>query len=302
MRKHENRCPKVTSLLPSNRQSNPVPPRTWNNPETFFNDRSKDHGKQPARGVLDETLVPLVPVDCQETKDRAQRILEGLQHDRDSRVQNHSLFLEDLKELGILGGSSEDNKYISMPFEDVHRLVTTMKMAEFILNERIQARRKAKLDISSFNLMRNTVLTCLRCLLKSREQSTSSLESTHSNQWELSKEESHALSKARSCSRHCCLQGRWIGWHSFPYINPNLEVRKGTLSVFSELQAACSSQKTLRELYFHHHDDKKLPENRIRGARSDLGERLTKAAVALTGLTLGNDLQKRNSEATKCRQ
>jgi hypothetical protein len=32
-----------------------------------------------------------------------------------------------------------------MAFEDVHRLVTTMRMAEVILNERVQTRRKAKM-------------------------------------------------------------------------------------------------------------------------------------------------------------
>ncbi len=34
-----------------------------------------------------------------------------------------------------------------MPFEDVHRLVTTMRMADVILNDRIQNKRKAKLEI-----------------------------------------------------------------------------------------------------------------------------------------------------------
>ncbi len=34
-----------------------------------------------------------------------------------------------------------------MPFEDVHRLTTTMRMAEIILNERIQNKSKAKLEL-----------------------------------------------------------------------------------------------------------------------------------------------------------
>ena len=32
-----------------------------------------------------------------------------------------------------------------MPFEDVHRLVTTMRMAELILNDRVQVNRKDKM-------------------------------------------------------------------------------------------------------------------------------------------------------------
>ncbi len=112
--------------------------------QDLSNDRSKDQGKQPARSGLHEVFVPFVPSDCQKTDDSAQKILKNLQRNRDSRVQNHSLLIDDLKELGMFGELSEDNNYINMPFEDVHRLVTTMKMAEFILNERVQARRKAK--------------------------------------------------------------------------------------------------------------------------------------------------------------
>jgi hypothetical protein len=61
---------------------------------------------------------------------------------------------------------------------------------------------------------------------------------------------------------------------------------RGTLSVFSELRAAYSSQRTLHELYFHHHDKKQLFEKRIRGAMHDLGDRLAKVAVAPTGSAL----------------
>jgi hypothetical protein len=68
-----------------------------------------------------------------------------------------------------------------------------------------------------------------------------------------------------------------MNWLATLSIDPDLEVRRRTLSVFSELQAAYVSQKTLHELHFHLHDDKKLLETRIRGAMSDLGERLTKA-------------------------
>jgi hypothetical protein len=76
---------------------------------------------------------------------------------------------------------------------------------------------------------------------------------------------------------------RVMDWLAQLSIDRHLEIRRGTLSAFSELQAACSSQKTLHELHFHHHDDKKFLQTRIRGAMSDLGERLTEVAVAPTG-------------------
>ncbi len=94
-----------------------------------------------------------MPPDYQESDDNAQKILENLQRDRDSRVQYHSLLLDDLRELGMFGELSEDNNYINMSFEDGHRLVTTMKMAYVILNERVQARRKAKLDDIKFQII-----------------------------------------------------------------------------------------------------------------------------------------------------
>jgi hypothetical protein len=49
---------------------------------------------------------------------------------------------------------------------------------------------------------------------------------------------------------------RVVTWLAKIFIDPNAETRRGTLSVFSELRAAYSSQRTLLELYFHHHDEK----------------------------------------------
>jgi hypothetical protein len=46
----------------------------------------------------------------------------------------------------MTGDLSRDERYLSLPFEDVHRLVTTMRMAEVILNERVHNRRKAKIS------------------------------------------------------------------------------------------------------------------------------------------------------------
>jgi hypothetical protein len=107
------------------------------------NDQSDDQGKQAAHSGQAE---PLVPRNCQKTDDRAQKILDNLQRDRETIVQNHSLILDDLKELGMHGELSEDQNYVTMSFEDVHRLVTTMKMANVILNERVKDRRRAKID------------------------------------------------------------------------------------------------------------------------------------------------------------
>jgi hypothetical protein len=56
-----------------------------------------------------------------------------------------------------------------------------------------------------------------------------------------------------------------------------------------------SSQKTLHELYFHLHDDKKLFEARVRGAMADLGEQVTKVATA----PLGGAIQKRQNIANE---
>ncbi len=52
------------------------------------------------------------------------------------QVQNPSLLIDDLKELGMYGELSDDNDYI---------LVLTMRMAELILNDRVQSNRKDKI-------------------------------------------------------------------------------------------------------------------------------------------------------------
>ncbi len=73
---------------------------------------------------------------------------------------------------------------------------------------------------------------------------------------------------------------RAVTWLTMLSIDPKMETRRGTLSVFSDLQAAYSSEPTLHALlYFHHHEDKQLLENRVRGAMHDLEDRLAKVAV-----------------------
>ena len=42
-----------------------------------------------------------------------------------------------------------------------------------------------------------------------------------------------------------------IDWLARLSIDPDLETRRATLAIFSELQAAYSSERTLHELYFH---------------------------------------------------
>ncbi len=80
--------------------------------------------------------------------------------------------------------------------------------------------------------------------------------------------------------------------------NPtNTETRRGTLSVFSELQAVYSSQRTLHELYFHQHDEKQVLEKTICGAMNDLGELLSKVAAAING----SAIQKRQNVAKELR-
>ncbi len=46
----------------------------------------------------------------------------------------------------MAGELSDDSQYLTMAFEDVHRLVTTMRMAEVTWNERVQNSEKAKIN------------------------------------------------------------------------------------------------------------------------------------------------------------
>ena len=87
------------------------------------------------------------PDDSHETDKDASKFLTRTSRDSEKRLEKPSLLLEDLKDLGMYGELSEDQSYITMPFKDVHRLVTTMRMSEIILNERIQNKRKVKLEL-----------------------------------------------------------------------------------------------------------------------------------------------------------
>jgi hypothetical protein len=76
-----------------------------------------------------------------------------------------------------------------------------------------------------------------------------------------------------------------IDWLARLSIAPDLEIRRATLAVFSELQASYSSQRTLHELYFHQHDDKKQLEERVRSVMSDLEERIVNVSIRAGSVT-----------------
>ena len=55
------------------------------------------------------------------------------------------MLLDDLKELGMAGELSDDSKFVTMSFEDCHRLVMTMRMADLILIDTVQSDRKDRI-------------------------------------------------------------------------------------------------------------------------------------------------------------
>jgi hypothetical protein len=258
--------------------------------QDLSDDRSEDQGNRAARSGQD---VPLMPPNCQATDDHAQKILDNLQSGRESRIQNHSLIINDLKELRMFGELSEDHDYVTMPFEDVHRLVTTMKMANVILNERVQVRRRAKIAEITAQLDAEHCPN-MQSLLVELEKAKHELTLNHSFQ-SMGDFEGVACTLEGSVLFETLLISRAMDWLACLSLDPDSEVRRGTLSVLSELRAPYSSQRTLQELYFHLHDDKKLLETRVRGAMADLGERVTKVAVAPTG----GAIQKRQNIANE---
>jgi hypothetical protein len=172
-----------------------------------------------------------------------------------SRFQDRSLLLQDLQELGMVGEFSHDECYVSLSFEDVHRLVTTMRMAELILNERVQTRRKAKIAKIKTQLDAEHCpnMSALFVELERAKQSLTQKHSFHS----IGAFEASSHDFEGDILFETMMIARAVTWLASLSIDPNAETRGGTLSVFSELRAAYSSQRTLHELYFHHHDVKK---------------------------------------------
>jgi hypothetical protein len=235
----------------------------------------------------------LFPSDTYETDDRAKKVLANLQREQKSRVQSPSLLIDDLKELGMYGELSDDNWYINMPFEDVHRLVMTMRMAELIVNDRVQSNRKDKMAQIKAQLDadcgHNTA-----ALLAEFHRAKSALTQKHSFR-SVGAFEADAYDLGGLIIFETMMLTRAIDWIATLSIDPRAEIRRGTIAVFSELQSAYTSQRTLHELYFHQHDDKKLLEERVRGAMSDVGERTTRVAVNPSG----GVIQKRHNIATE---
>ncbi len=84
----------------------------------------------------------IFPTNSHESDKTAKKLLKGSQRETTSRFQDRPLLLEDLKGLGMAGDLSDDGQHLTMTLEDVHHLVTTMRMAEVILNERVQNSQK----------------------------------------------------------------------------------------------------------------------------------------------------------------
>ena len=220
------------------------------------------------------------PDDSHETDKDASKSLTKISRDSEKRLEKPSLLLEDLRDLGMYGELSEDQSYITMPFKDVHRLVTTMRMSEIILNERIQNKRKAKLDLLKAQLDASDCENT-SALLVQLERAKAALAQKYSFQSVGMFGDEPVIDLEGVIYFETLLLARSIDWLARLSINPDSETRRGTLAVFAELQAAYSiTQSSLHELYFHQYDDKKLLETRIRGAMSDVGERLIRVAVA----------------------
>ena len=221
----------------------------------------------------------LFPTDSHETDEHAKRFLAKLSSDSKKRNQKPSLLLDDLRELGMFGELSEDQNHITMPFEDVHRLVTTMRMTEVILNERIQCKRKAKLDFLTSQLNASECNN-MPALLAELEKTKAALKQKYSFQQVGVFGNEPVIELEGIIHFETLLLARAIDWLARLSIDPDSEARRGTLSVFSELKAAYSAQSSLHELYFHQYDDKKALEDRVRGAMSDVGERLKRVSAA----------------------
>ncbi len=120
-------------------------PKTLSEEDQVGSSASTELGLGSDGRPLREPEGGIFPTGSHELDTTAKSFLTGLQHEMNSRFQDRSLLLQDLQELGMVVDLSQDERYVSLPFEDVHRLVTTMRMAELILNERVQTRRKAKM-------------------------------------------------------------------------------------------------------------------------------------------------------------
>ena len=232
----------------------------------------------------EEPIDSSFPADKTDTNPRSQKVLRELGRYQDSRTQNPPLLLQDLKELGLFGELSENNKFITMSFEDVHRLVTTMKMTELILNDTVYFDRKEKIKQIKVQLDAEHCPN-MESLLREMEKARQDLTQKHSFH-SMGVFEPGLSSLSDFILFETMMISKGIDWLAHQSLAPDLEVRRATLSVFSELQAAYSSERTLHELYFHQHDDKKQFEERVRAVMSDLEERIVKVSIRAGSVTM----------------
>ena len=124
------------NLSPSDKTSSPDVSMQSSTVEQ--SDLPRDQHNAESEEMIDSSF----PADDSDMNPRNKRVLKELGRYQDSRTQNPPLLLQDLKEMRMFGELSENNKFITMSFEDVHRLVTTMKMTELILNDTVYFDRK----------------------------------------------------------------------------------------------------------------------------------------------------------------
>jgi hypothetical protein len=151
----------------------------------------------------------------------------GLQREMTSRFQDRPLLLEDLKELGMAGDLSDDGQYLTMPFEDVHRLVTTMRMAEVILNERVQKSRKVKIARIKTQLELDAEhcpnMSALLAELERAKQALTQKHSFHS----IGAFEAYAQDFKGNILLETMMIARAVTWLAKLSIDPNAETRRG---------------------------------------------------------------------------
>ena len=205
-------------------------PKTVSEEDQVGSSTSTELGLGSDGRPLREPEGSIFPTDSHESDATAKKLLTGLQREMNSRFQNRTLLLQDLEELGMVGDFSEDYNYISLPFEDVHRLVTTMRMAELILNERVQTRRKAKMAKIKAQLDAEHCPN-MSALLVELEKAKQSLTQKHSF---------HSIGAFEASSHdfegdillETMMIARAVTWLAHLSVDPNAETRRGTLSVF----------------------------------------------------------------------
>ncbi len=127
-----------------------------------------------------------------------------------------------------------------MAFEDVHRLVTTMRMAEVILNERVRTRRKAKIAQikSQLDAAHCPNMSALLAELEKAKKALTQKHSFHS----IGAFDAVTYDFEGDILLETMMIARAVTWLAMLSIDPKMETRRGALSVFSDLQAAYLSR------------------------------------------------------------